>query len=107
MAKKTVVATLKKRDKKRPMAYVDKRGNVCHFAPRRKSTILQKGVVSKDLLKRRRGKWSPSKIFLYLKGKKVMMVKRARPGGRKGRKTRRRTTRRAARRHRRSRRSRR
>lgn len=97
MAKKTVVATLKKRDKKRPMAFVDKRGNVRHFSPRRKSTILAKGVVSKELLKRRRGKWSKNKIILFVKGRKVMSAPRAKPGrGRRRRKS--------TRRHRRSRR---
>lgn len=106
MAKKTV-ATLTRRDKKKPMAYVDRQGNVRHFAPRKKSTILQKKVVGKDLLARRRGKWSKNKIILFLKGKKVMSAPRAKPGARKGRKARRRSTRRAARRHRRSRRSRR
>ena len=98
MAKKTV-ATLTKRDKKRPMAYVDRHGNVRHFAPRHKSTILARGVVGKDLLKRRRGKWSRDKIILFVKGRKVMSAPRAKPGRRrKGRKVRR---------HRRSRRSRR
>lgn len=76
MAKKTVVAHLEKRDKKRPMAYVDRKGNVVHFAPRggrrkvRKS-ILERGVVSKELLKARRD----LKILLYVKGKKVFKVK--------------------------------
>lgn len=105
MAKKTV-ATLARRDKKKPMAYVDRQGNVRHFAPRKKSTILQKKVVGKDLLARRRGKWSKNKVMLFVKGKKVMTAPRAKPGARKGRKARRRSTRRAAR-HRRSRRSRR
>lgn len=104
MAKKTVVATLTKRDKKKPMSYVDRQGNVRHFGRRQKPTILQKKVVGKDLLARRRGKWSKNKIMLFVKGRKVMSVKRAKPGARKGRKTRRRSTRRAARRHRRSRR---
>lgn len=85
MAKKTVVASLPKRDKKRPLAYVDKQGNVRHFRrgqKKGKHAVLAKKVVSKELLKRRRGKWSKNKIMLFVKGKKVMSVRRARPGGR-------------------------
>jgi len=70
-----VVATLKKRDKRRPMAYVDKTGNVKHFSPRRKKkrfhTILAKKVVGKEALKRRK----QAKTILYVKGKKVYETK--------------------------------
>jgi len=74
MARK-VVATLKKRDKRRPMAYVDKAGNVKHFSPKRKKkkfhTILAKKVVGKDVLKRRK----QAKTILFVKGKKVYETK--------------------------------
>jgi len=87
MAKKTVVATLKKRDKKRPLAYVDKKGSVRHFRRgqrKRQHAVLAKGIVSKDLLKQRRA----MKILLYVRGKKVMKVKSALSGKRRGRKAR-------------------
>lgn len=91
MAKKTVVATLSKRDKKRPLAYVDKQGNVRHFRRGQRKgqhAVLAKKVVGSEMLKRRRGKWSKSKVMLFVKGKKVMSVRRARPG--RGRRARRR-----------------
>jgi hypothetical protein len=111
MAKKTKVATLKKRDKKKPLSYVDKQGNVRHFRrgqKKRSHAILQKAVVGKDLLKARKA----LKIILYVKGKSVMKVKSGlgsrRRKKRKAKATRRRarssTRRRSARRHRRSRR---
>jgi len=93
MAKKTVVATLKKRDKKKPLSYVDRQGNVRHFRrgqKKRQHAILQKAVVGKDLLKARKA----LKIVLFVKGKKVMKVKSGLGGRRKGRKARRRPTRR-------------
>ena len=104
MAKKTLVATLKKRDKKKPLSYVDKSGNVRHFRrgqKKRQHAILQKAVVGKDLLKQRKA----LKIVLYVKGRKVMKVKSGLGGrrrkGRKARRRARRGTRRHARRNRR------
>jgi hypothetical protein len=106
MAKKTVVATLKKRDKKKPLSYVDRQGNVRHFRrgqKKRQHGVLQKAVVGKDLLKARKA----LKIILFVKGKKVMKVKSGLGGRRRKRKATRRRARRSSRRHRRSRRSRR
>lgn len=87
MAKKSVVATLAKRDKTRPLAYIDKQGNVRHFHRGQKKgshKILAKSVVSKDLLKQRKAR----KVIFYVKGKKVMQVKSALSGRRKARKAR-------------------
>jgi hypothetical protein len=97
MAKKTKVATLKKRDKKKPLSYVDRQGNVRHFRrgqKKRSHAILQKGVVSKDLLKARKA----LKIILYVKGRNVMKVKSGLGGRRKKRKATRRRARRSTRR---------
>jgi len=78
MAKKgKVVATLKKRDKKKPFAYVDKSGHVRHatraqFIKKRnksKHTILQRNVVSKALLKKRKAK---KPLLIFVRGKKVL-----------------------------------
>jgi len=74
MAKKTVVAHLDKRDKKKPLAYVDGRGNVRHFRrgqKKKQHSILAKHCVGKELLKARRD----LKIILFVKGKRVMKVK--------------------------------
>lgn len=79
MAKKTVVATLGKRDKKRPLAYIDRQGNARHFRrgqKKRQHAVLEKKCVSKELLKARKAR----KIILYIKGKKVMKVKSALSG---------------------------
>jgi len=87
MAKKTVVATLKKRDKKKPLAYVDRQGNVRHFRrgqKKRNHAILARKVVGKDLLKQRK----QLKVIFYIKGKKVMKVKSG-LGGRRRRKVKR------------------
>jgi len=69
MAKKTKVATLKKkRTKKKPLCYVDKKGNVRHRKGGRregKGSVLEKNVVGKDLLKARKA----GKIILFLRGK--------------------------------------
>lgn len=69
MAKKTKVATLKKkRTKKKPLCWVDKKGNVRHRKGGRKKgkgSILEKKVVGKDLLKARKA----GKIILFLRGK--------------------------------------
>lgn len=76
MAKKTVVATLGKRDKKRPLAYIDRAGNARHFRrgqKKRQHAILAKKVVSQELLKARRA----LKVVLYIKGRKVMKTKSA------------------------------
>jgi len=89
MAKRTVVATLAKRVAGKPMAYVDKKGNVVHFAPKGRKkrvakSILEKNVVGKDLLKQRKA----LKIVLFIKGKKVYKAKnglRRRGGRRRGR----------------------
>ena len=98
MARRTQVATLKRRDKKKPLAYVDKQGNVRHFRrgqKRRQHAILQKAVVGKNLLKQRKA----LKVIFYVKGKKVMKTKsglggrRRRKRGKTRRSTRRRTRR--------------
>lgn len=87
MAKK--VASLKKRDKKKPMAFVDKQGNVKHFSRGKKATILEKKVVSKELLKKRKAKGKKG-ILLYVKGKAVYQTARKLRGRKKSRKARRR-----------------
>lgn len=73
---KKVVATLTKRDKKRPLAYVDRKGNVRHFRRGQKKgqhTVLAKNVVGKDVLSKRK----KLQIILYIKGKRVMQAKSA------------------------------
>lgn len=88
MARKKKVATLKKRLKSKPFAYVDKKGNVRHFSRGKKSSVLQKKVVGKDLLKKRRAKGKKG-ILLYVKGKNVMSVPRKHKGRKKRKKVRR------------------
>jgi hypothetical protein len=85
MARKTKVASLKKRLKSKPFAYVDKKGNVRHFSRGKKSSILQKKVVTAAILKKRRAKGKKG-ILLYVKGKNVMSVPRKAKGRRKKRK---------------------
>jgi hypothetical protein len=85
MARKTKVATLKKRLKSKPFAYVDKKGNVRHFARGKRSSQLQKKVVGAAILKKRRAKGKKG-ILLYVKGKNVMSVPRKAGGKRKKRK---------------------
>jgi len=69
MAKKTKVATLKKkRTRKKPLCWVDKKGHVRHRKGGRKKgkgSVLEKNVVGKDLLKDRKA----GKIILFLRGK--------------------------------------
>lgn len=69
MAKKTKVATLKKkRTRKKPLCWVDKKGHVRHRKGGRKKgkgSVLVKNVVGKDLLKARKA----GKIILFLRGK--------------------------------------
>jgi len=98
MAKKTKVATLKKkRPMKKSQCWVDAKGNVRCAKPRKKGkgTILAKNVVGKDLLKARK----QLKILLYLKGKrgKTLSVWKVKNGiktkkkkGKKGKKVKRR-----------------
>ena len=74
MARKKV-ASLKKRLKSKPMAYVDKKGNVRHFSSGRKSSLLQRNVVSKALLKLRKAKGKKG-ILLFVKGKSVFQTAR-------------------------------
>ena len=83
MARRTKVASLKKRRKSRPLAVVDKKGNVKDFGPGKKSKILQKNVVSKALLKKRKKKGKKGGILLFVKGKSVYSVPRKSGGKRK------------------------
>jgi len=74
MARRTVVATLKKREKSLPLAYVDKQGNVRHFRrgqKKGKHKILAKKVLSKALLKERKD----LKSIFFVKGTKVFKAK--------------------------------
>jgi hypothetical protein len=79
MARRKKVASItKKRLKTKPLAYVDKKGNVRHFrrGQKKKShSILQKKVVSAALLKKRKAKGKKG-ILLFVKGKSVFSVAR-------------------------------
>lgn len=93
---KRVVATLTKRDKKRPLAYVDRQGNVRHFRrgqKKAKHAVLAKKVVGKDLLSKRK----KMQIILYVKGKRVMQTKSALRGLARRRKSKRSRSRRSRR----------
>lgn len=100
MARKKVAKITKKRLKSKPLAFVDKTGNVRHFARGKKSTILEKSVVSKDLLKKRKAKGKKG-ILLFVKGQGVFSVARKLRRG-KGKKSRSRTARKARLRRRRA-----
>lgn len=95
MARRKKVASLtKKRLKSKPLAFVDKKGNVKHFARGKKSSILEKNVVSKDLLKKRKAKGKKG-ILLFVKGKSVYSVPRKHRGRKRRKKGRRKARRRA------------
>lgn len=92
MAKRTVVATLKRRDSKKPLAYVDRVGNVRHFRRGQRKAqhaILEKAVVSKDLLKQRKA----LKVIFFVKGNRVMKTKSGLSGRRPRRASRRKSRR--------------